>query len=556
MIRFQNIEYLLTLLAIPVLIFLFTMLIKWKKNTAKKIGDADLVKALTKEYSAKKFLTKFILFVSAFALCAFAVAGLVKPDSKHKVQRKGIDMVIALDVSKSMLANDIKPNRLERAKQVISRLIDNSPNDRIGLVIFAGRAYLQMPLTLDHAAAKMYLSSAKPEDIPTQGTILSNALKMSMEAFNQDEKTFKSVLLISDGEDHEPDAIKEAKTLFKNGIIVNTIGIGSPMGAPIIDEETGQYKLNSQGQAVITKLNEDILRNIAGSGHGIYQLYTNSENITQNLKNKFANMEKDSVVSEASYSSYVQYFQYFLAGAILLLLIEYFMAEKKKKKFLKPLLLVSFIFLTGYSFGQSVNKNIVRGNRAFIENKFDEAENDYRSALKKDGNDGIAGYNLGNVLFRKDKEEEAAKAYDEVIEHTKDNYLKQKAFYNKGVAMQKAKKLPESILAYKNALLLNQNDEDARQNLQRALQEQQQQDKKDNPDKKNKQDKNQDKKKDQQDKKNQQKPKEEEAKQQPSKLTKQQAEEKLKSLAEKEKDLQNKLNKIKGVAPNAPEKDW
>ena len=154
--------------------------------------------------------------------------------------------MIALDVSKSMLAQDIKPSRLERAKQVILKIINNSPDDRVGLVIFAGRAYLQMPLTIDHEAAKMYLSAVSPDDIPTQGTVISDALKMSYAAFNPKDKTFKSVLLISDGEDHDDEALKAAKDLGKQGIMINTIGVGSPEGAPIMNPETGQYKTDSK----------------------------------------------------------------------------------------------------------------------------------------------------------------------------------------------------------------------------------------------------------------------------------------------------------------------
>lgn len=553
MIHFQYIEYLLTLLAIPLIYFLYFLVVKWKKETAKKIGDPLLVKELTKEYSDKKFRIKFILFVVAFAFCAFAVAGLVRPDGKQKIQRKGTDIVIALDVSKSMLATDIKPNRLERAKQIISKIIDNSPNDRIGLVIFAGRAYLQMPLTLDHSAARMYLASAKPGDVPTQGTAIADALKMSMDAFNPNEKTFKSVLLISDGEDHEPGAVKMAKELLNSGIVVNTIGIGSPLGAPIMDEETGQYKVNEKGETVITKLNEASLQDIAKAGNGMYQLFSNSDEIAKNLKSKFSNIGEDSVVSDASYGSFIQYFQYFLGGAILLLLIEFFTSEKRKSVVVSAVILGFLIFPSGNSFGQSVKEKIVKGNRAYIENRFDEAENEYREALKNSENNATANYNLGNTLYRKDNTEEAAKAYDDVIAHTENNSLKQQAFYNKGVALQKAKKLPESIIAYKNALIINPDDEDARQNLQRAMQEQKQQEKKDQENKRDKKDNKQDK---QDQKKKQDQEKDQEPKPQPSKLTQKQAEEKLKSLYENEKALQDKLNKVKGVAPNNPEKDW
>ncbi len=211
------------------------------------------------------------------------------------------------------------------------------------------------------------------------------------------------------------------------------------------------------------------------------------------------------------------------------------------------------IFITGNSYGQSAKEKIVKGNKAYIENRFDEAESDYRDALKKSQNDATANYNLGNTLYRKDNTEEAAKAYDDVIANTDNTKLKQQAFYNKGVAMQKAKKLPESIIAYKNALMLNSEDEDARQNLQRAMQEQKQEDKKNQENKKD----NKDNKKDNHDqKKKQDQEKDKDPKPQPSKLTQKQAEEKLKSLSENEKALQDKLNKIKGVAPQNPEKDW
>src|SRR6185437_387668 len=269
MLHFQYIEYFIALAAVPLMIFFYFQLLKWKKKTSKKIGDASLVNELTSDYSPKKFLTKFIFFIAAFTLCVIAVAGLVTPNGNQKINRKGTDLMIALDVSKSMLAQDIQPSRLERAKQLISTLINNSPEDRVGLVIFAGRAYLQMPLTIDHEAAKMYLAAATPDDVPTQGTVISDALKMCFAAFNSNDKTFKSVLLISDGEDHDDEAIKVTKLLAKDGIMVNTIGIGSPEGSPILNPATGQYLKDDKGQTVITKLNEKELSDIAKAGHGI-----------------------------------------------------------------------------------------------------------------------------------------------------------------------------------------------------------------------------------------------------------------------------------------------
>jgi Ca-activated chloride channel family protein len=546
MIHFQYIEYLIALAALPIIVLLYFLVVKWKKNAAKKIGDPELVKEITNQYSPRKFFAKFILFSVAFALCAFAVAGLIKPDGTQKISRKGSDIMIALDVSKSMLAQDIKPNGLERAKQMISKIIDNSPDDKIGLVIFAGRAYLQMPLTLDHAAAKMYLNSASPDDVPTQGTVISQALKMSYAAFNPKEKTYKSVLLISDGEDHDDEAIKVAKQLAAQGIMINTIGIGSVMGAPIMDEETGQYKTDSKGQTVISKLNEQELRDIAVTGQGIFQLYSTTEEVVKNLKNKLSSIGQETTLSDSAYASFKQYFQYFLGAAFILLLFEFFTSEKRKLKIKNAVAVLFFMMMSNVSFSQNSNSAILKGNKAYKENKLEEAEKEYRTALQKSEKNVTANYNLGNVLYRKEKTDEAVKAYDNAIQNTDDNTLKQKAFYNKGVSYQKAKKLPECILAYKNALILNPNDEDARQNLQRALKQQQQQ--------QQNQENKKDKKQNNQSNKDQQKAPEPKPK--PSKISKQDAEEKLKTLMENEKALQDKLHKVKVPSPDNPEKDW
>jgi Ca-activated chloride channel family protein len=532
------------------MVMLYLAIKKWKKNTAKKIGDPLLVNELTAQYSPKKFLLKFLLFISAFALCAFAVAGLVEPDGTQKINRKGTDIMICLDVSKSMLAEDIKPNRLERAKQVISRVIDNSPEDRIGLVIFAGRAYLQMPMTVDHAAAKMYLSSASPDDVPSQGTVISQALKMCYAAFNPKEKTYKSVILISDGEDHDEDALKVAKQLAAQGIMINTVGIGSPQGAPIMDPETGQYKTDDKGQTVISKLNEEELSGIAKAGNGIYQLYSNTDDIAKNIKKRLSNIGQETTVTDSSFASFKQYFQYILAAAFLLLLVEFFVSEKKKRNLKNAMAVIFFLMFSNTSFSQNTKDEIIKGNKAYKENNFSEAENAYRDALKNNEKDEVANYNLGNALYKKDDAEEAAKAFDNAIKSTDNIEIKQKAFYNKGVALQKAKKLPECIVAYKNALILNPNDEDARQNLQRALKQQQQQQENKNKDNKDKKQQPKDQNKNKQQQNNEPKP-------QPSKISKQDAEEKLKSLLENEKELQEKLHKLKGAAaPNSPEKDW
>lgn len=556
MIDFENTPYLLVLLVLPIMVLLYFSVKRWKRKTAMKIGDPLLVKELIANYSPTKFLEKFILFIVAFALCVFAVAGLRKPDASQKINRKGTDIVIALDVSKSMLAQDIKPNRLERAKQLISTLIEKSPNDRFALVLFAGRAYLQMPLTMDVGAINMYLSAASPDNIGTQGTVISDALKMSASAFNLKEKTYQSILLISDGEDHDNDALKVTKDLAKAGIMVNTVGIGSPSGAPITDEETGAYKLDNQGQTVISKLNEKELSEIAKEGNGIYQLYTNSNDVAQKLVNQFSGKGFESTVSDSSYASFKQYFQYFLAFALVLLLIEFFIGERKKIRISKIASLFFLMFFSLSSYSQSVDNSIEKGNQFYQKKDFENAAKEYQNALNKsNGKNATANFNMANTLFKKGNSTDAINAYNQTIENSNSKDLQQNALYNKGVVYQKENKITEAIDAYKKALILNPNDEDARQNLQRALQQNkssQNNKDKDKKDNKNNQDNDKNKKDPQKPDPNQQ----QEPKQQPSKMSKQDAEEKLKSLAEQEKSLQEKLNKIKAGVPNKPEKDW
>jgi Ca-activated chloride channel family protein len=327
MFQFQHIEYFLILLALPVFIFLFFLLLRWKKNAIKKIGDESLVKQLIKGFSSKLFALKFILILIAFTLCAFAAADLVQPDGSRQIKRNGIDVMIALDVSKSMLAEDIKPNRLERAKQIVSKVIDKLSDDKVGIVIFAGRAYLQMPLTTDHSAAKMYLSSASPDDVPAQGTVISQALKMCYAAFNTKEKKYRSIILISDGEDHDEDAIKITKELSQEGVMVNTIGIGSPQGAPIMDKETNEYKKDENGVTVISKLNEDALKEIAQNGKGLYQLFSSADEVANNLNNQLASIGTGTI-TDSTFAVYKNYFWYFLLAAFIFLLAENFIYEK------------------------------------------------------------------------------------------------------------------------------------------------------------------------------------------------------------------------------------
>ncbi|MEO7291911.1 MAG: VWA domain-containing protein, partial [Ginsengibacter sp.] len=455
MFRFQYIEFLLVLIALPFMVMFYFMLIRWKKKATKKIGDPSLVKQLIQAFSSKLFLTKFILILLGFSLCAFAVADLVKPEGTQKINRKGIDVMIALDVSKSMLAQDIKPNRLERAKQLISKIIDKLGDDKVGIVVFAGRAYLQMPLTTDHSAAKMYLQSASTDNVPTQGTVISQALKMSYAAFNAKEKKYRAIILISDGEDHDEDAIKVTKELADEGVMVNTIGIGSMQGSPIMDNETNELKKDENGNTVVTKLNEEELKSIAQNGNGLYQLFTSADEVADNVNNKLSTIGQTTLTG-SSFGVFKNYFWYFLIAAFVVLLIESFLPEKiKMSKMKSGLSFVIFLLLTNISFAQNTKKEIIKGNDAYKKKQYSEAAGEYLTAIKKSPENPTAYFNLGNALYKTNKPDEALKSYDNTVQTSKTNPIKQNAFYNGGVVLQSQKKLPECIKAYKNALKLD-----------------------------------------------------------------------------------------------------
>jgi Ca-activated chloride channel family protein len=328
--RFQHIEYLIALATIPLIVVLYFQLLYWKKNTIKKIGDPKLVQVLIANYSPVNFLLKFMFFALALAAVIVGAANLQQPGAMDNVQRKGVDVVIAMDVSKSMLAEDIKPNRLERARQLVYKLMDQLPNDRVGLVLFAGRAYLQMPLTTDHGAARMYIQQAGPEVVPTQGTVISEALRASNSAFNSKERKFKSIILISDGEDHDPQAVPLAQQLSEDGVMINTIGIGSAEGAPIMDPSTNEYKKDETGNTVVSRLNETELQQLAAASRGIY-VKLNEVDATVNAITKQLGTIESTSLDDNAFREYKNYFQWFLAIAIVFLMIEFFLPERKLK---------------------------------------------------------------------------------------------------------------------------------------------------------------------------------------------------------------------------------
>ncbi|HEY4208292.1 MAG TPA: VWA domain-containing protein [Puia sp.] len=551
MLKWQHIEYLFGLVSLPLLGLLLYTLISWKKKTKARIGDPDLVGQLVKNFSPLRFGIKAVLALLALAAVVMGAANYQRPGAMQNVKRQGVDVMVVLDVSRSMLARDIKPTRLEKAKQLLMRLNDKLENDRLGLVLFAGRAYLQMPLTTDHGAARMYIQDASPDIVPTQGTVIGEALKMANTSFNSKERKYKAILLVSDGEDHDPEASKVAKTLAANGVMINAVGIGSPEGSPIVDPNTGELKKDEQGNTVISKLNEAELQQLADVTHGHYIRLDNVDDALITESQQLEGVEKKAL-SDAEFVDYKSYFQWFLGIGLVLLLLEYFLSERRRRVLRVAVILG--VMVMGFSLTSSAQKEnplIRSGNRYYKKKQLDQSQQQYEAAVRKAPDNPTANYNLGNAQFRKNNYADAANSYSNTVEHAgADKTMEEKGLYNKGVALIKQKKLQESIDAWKDALKLDANDEDARENLQKALmqlkqQQQQQQEKNKKEEKKDQ--KNE--KKDQQQQPQQPKP-------QPSRLNKQQVEQYLKTLQQKEKEIQDKMNQSKAKAPNQPDKDW
>lgn len=331
MFQFQHIHHLYALALLPLLVVLFISGVYWRRKKLKKLGDESLVMEQVRGYIPGRSTTRFIvLLVGMFAIIV-GWANLRTGDKSEKVERKGVDVIVALDVSKSMLAKDIAPDRLTRAKQLVMRMTDKMHNDRVGLVVFAGKAYLQVPLTIDYAAVKMLLQNVSPDMVPTQGTVIGDAVSLSMESFTKNERKYKSLIIISDGEDHDEQAIAKTKEAADQGVIVHTVGIGSPSGSPLYDPDTKAPKLDENGNPVISKLNEDELKSIAAAGRGTYSLLQNTDDVADKLTNALEAMEQKNLGSVV-YTDFTSYFQYFLLAGFLAIVIEWLLPASKENK--------------------------------------------------------------------------------------------------------------------------------------------------------------------------------------------------------------------------------
>jgi Ca-activated chloride channel family protein len=334
MFRFAHISFLYLLGLIPVFTVLLVLFLVWRKNALNRFGEFHLIHRLIPEFSTGRLIFKFVLMMIAVAFLVLALADPQTGSKMEKVERRGIDVMIALDVSNSMLVEDIRPSRLERAKQAISKLIDRLDGDRIGIIVFAGKAYNQLPITTDYGAAKMFLSAINTNIVPIQGTAIADAIDMATNSFGQSTHN-KAIIVISDGEDHQGDVLEKTEVAAKKGIVVYTVGMGIPEGGPIPvyngETRTG-YKKDRDGTTIISHLDESLLQRIASVGKGMYVRANNSEEGWQRVFDDLNKIQKSELESK-QFSDYEDRFQYFIGFSLLFLIFELFVFDKKNQWF-------------------------------------------------------------------------------------------------------------------------------------------------------------------------------------------------------------------------------
>lgn len=331
--KFANPEYLYLFFVIPVFIVGFIFLNIRKRKSVEKLGTLSLVKRMMPELSLKRTYLKFWIILIAIG---FGIVVLARPQfgtKLEKLDKKGIELVVAIDVSNSMLAEDIKPSRLTKAKQMLTRIIDERKDDKVAIVVFAGEAYVQLPLTPDNQSAKLFLETINPDLVPVQGTAIGSAIDVSMTCFSNDSEIDRAIVLITDGESHEGDAEQAAERAAEKGIHVNVVGIGTPEGTVIpLSPGSNQVKRDTQGQPVVSKLNEEMCRQIAKAGQGLYAHADNSNSALKSLQAELEKLEKKEIEGIA-YSEYDEKFQIFAWIMLVLLFLEICIFEKKNRIF-------------------------------------------------------------------------------------------------------------------------------------------------------------------------------------------------------------------------------
>ena len=550
MFKFENVNILYCLIIIPILIGIYIIVQIYRKKKMAAYCSTALSQKLSVENAPGMRHLKFGLFLAGLACLIIALANPMSGSSLEKGTRKGVDIMICMDISNSMLAEDIQPSRLDASKMALSHFIDKLEGDRIGLVVFAGQAFVQLPITSDYAAAKMFLNIVKPSLISEQGTDIASAIALATKSMlpeqEQDEEqqeqqqiadlSSKVILVVSDGEDHFPEAIETAQEIHELGVTIHTIGIGNTRGEPIpITDKYGNstYKKDRDGNTVMTRLNEKVLQDIARAGGGTYIHASNTNMGFETILNKINDMEK-SDIQEITFKRFDSKFQIPLIIGLLFLFIEILLfttPSKIKQFFVKlqhqlkgktALILLGLIIAIPAAQAQSNNESsaLQKGNKQLqtaeryhkeaidlmkgegeenlylaeekqkkAESYYQQAEKYYREALKANPNYDKAQYNLGTSLYRQGKYEEAGEAFESVAKNQNNSKdLRSRAYYNYGNSLLKDENYTQSIEAYKNALKLDPNNMDSKYNLEYAKKKLSQ-----NPDQDKNQKQNQDK---------------------------------------------------------------
>ena len=562
MFRFEEPTYLYLLAALPLIAILRWVLERKQLKRLKLFGDPTLLRHLMPDVSKMRPVVKFWMLLAAMALIIVMMA---RPQMGTRIsheKRTGIESIIAMDISNSMLAEDVTPSRLDRTKMMVENLVDNFTDDKIGLIVFAGDAFVQLPITSDYVSAKMFLSEIEPSLIATQGTDIATAINMAANSFTQQQGVGKAIIVITDGEDHEGGALEAAKAAKKKGMRVYVLGVGSDKGAPI-PLGNGDYMKDRTGNTVMTKLNEEMCRQIAEAGGGAYIHVDNNTNAQRQLDNELAKLSKKEMQSTI-YSDYDEQFQAFGIIAIILLILEICILESKNPiarrlnifgRKQRTTTLIIALLVASASFAQNDRKYITQGNKLFRSGQFDKAEVAYRKAIEKNPRNPQAHYNLGNSLMAQKKDSAAVQSFQKSTELETSKIRKAMAFHNMGVVCQQHKMYGEAIEAYKNSLRLNPKDDATRYNLELCKRQQRNQKNQDKQDQNKQKDKNGN---DQKDEKQKNKDKQDQKKNNnENKMSKENAEQMLNAAMQQEKSTQQRMKKaMQKPRTNKLDKEW
>ena len=548
MFRFEDPIYLWLLVLIPILALVRFVSYRNQKKRLHKFGEPQLLKNLMPDVSRFRPSVKFWVLQAALALLILMLA---RPQMGTKIsheKRTGIETIIALDISNSMRAEDIVPSRLDRSKMMIENLVDHFTNDKIGLIVFAGDAFVQLPITSDYVSAKMFLSSIDPSMMATQGTDIAAAIDMATNSFTQEEGIGKAIIVITDGEDHEGGALQAAEAARKKGMCVFVLGVGSAQGAPIPIPGTGDYMKDNTGNTVMSALNEDMCRQVAQAGGGAYSHVENNSAAQQRLDNELDKLAKKET-STTVYSDYDEQFQAFGILALLLLVLEICILDRrnplmKRISFFgtrKRVVTLFLLMVSVSTFAQTDRQYLRQGNKQFNAGDYANAEVSYRKAIEKNPRNPQAIYNLGNALMAQKKDSASIEQFQNAAKLETNPLRKYQSFHNIGVICQSHKMYGEAIESYKSALRLNPDDDETRYNLVLCKHQKQKQDQKKQDQQQNKNDQKKDDKKEQQ-QQDQKKQDKQQEKPKPQ-MSKDNAEQLLNAAMQQEKQTQDRLKK-------------